>query len=88
MAHGITILGKVVSTGASVVSPITHTYVIVDYTVNHPLGTVGPGQASAEVLNTWTDQEMELSIREQVALHVANLSGDPFTAEDVRGCKI
>jgi hypothetical protein len=88
MAHGVTILGKVVSTSANATSPVTHSDVFVDYVVHHPLGIVGPGNLVAEVLNSWTDQEMELYIREKVAEQVSTLANELFTAEDVRGCKI
>lgn len=45
-------------------------------------------QFVTQVIRTWTDTEMESSIREQVAAHATANHNDTYTETDVRGGKI
>lgn len=84
MAHGISVIARIISKGTG----DTPEYIAFDISYDVSDNTIASGIVSTQVLKMATDQEMESSMRAQVAAHLAALTGNDFTEEDIRGCKI
>lgn len=84
MAHGVSVIARILSKGTGDTPDLIAFDVSYDVSDNR----IASGSVLTQVLKTATDQEMESSMRAQVAAHLAELTGDAFTEEDVRGCKI
>lgn len=84
MAHGSTVVSRILSQGTGD-TPDT-----IQFSVSYDVagGAIASGQVSTQVSRNATDQEMEISMRQQVAAYLAELTGENFTETDIRGCKL
>lgn len=80
----ITITGRVSGTAPGQVEGTIG--VLIKWKISQPLANANEGEIAFDIDQQLTDQEMQASLREQLASYVSGLAGQPFADADVRGC--